>query len=329
MLATELYRRHFFRFHENTSATMSFNGSLANSTTNSTSVYAFNVIVLFRHHLLALSIVLLNGLVIISILRYRHLQTRSNWFICQLSISDLLMGMVLHLKELLFFSWYPQLTLSKRCIGMMAVFQVLCLQSETMLMVVTVDRYIAVIYPLRYYALMKPLRVKIIITATWIWSVTMSVIMLCKNRSAQYPQSCNYFELTEAHVQYIVRGYFLVLMSVMLIAYVKIFAAARHAKQINYSSQQSATFLQNVKQAKVMFLIIGSFVVCYTPINVLSILTAYTGYKLSNVVDFITFIMLYMNSLTNPLIYSWRNKRLRQAIHHMLCCKPRNSISIE
>nr|XP_046235419.1 dopamine receptor D4 related sequence [Scatophagus argus] len=121
---------------------------------------------------LILAIVLGNILVCLSVLTERSLKTATNYFIISLAVADLLLAvLVLPLyiySEFLGGIW----TFSTHmCDALMTMDVMLCTASILNLCAISVDRYIAVVVPLKYNRNQFSVRQLALITATWVLSL--------------------------------------------------------------------------------------------------------------------------------------------------------------
>ncbi|XP_023647066.1 dopamine receptor D4 related sequence [Paramormyrops kingsleyae] len=120
---------------------------------------------------LVLIIILGNVLVCLSVLTERSLKTATNYFIVSLAVADLLLAvLVLPLyvySEFLGGIW----TLNTYvCDALMTMDVMLCTASILNLCAISVDRYIAVVSPLKYNRNQFSMRQLLLITATWVLS---------------------------------------------------------------------------------------------------------------------------------------------------------------
>ncbi|CAL8386676.1 unnamed protein product [Boreogadus saida] len=136
---------------------------------------SYNYLALVLGVPLILIIILGNVLVCLSVLTERSLKTATNYFIISLSVADLLLAvLVLPLyvyTEFLGGIW----TLSTYiCDALMTMDVMLCTASILNLCAISVDRYIAVVVPLKYNRNQFSLRQLALITATWVLSLVVA-----------------------------------------------------------------------------------------------------------------------------------------------------------
>ncbi|XP_056311024.1 dopamine receptor D4 related sequence [Danio aesculapii] len=121
---------------------------------------------------LILIIILGNVLVCLSVLTERSLKTATNYFIVSLAVADLLLAiLVLPLyvySEFLGGIWTLSMYI---CDALMTMDVMLCTASILNLCAISVDRYIAVVVPLKYNRNQFSVRQLALITATWVLSL--------------------------------------------------------------------------------------------------------------------------------------------------------------
>ncbi|KAL4617928.1 D(4) dopamine receptor-like [Arapaima gigas] len=148
--------------------------NMANVTTNGTqgqNPARYNYPALLLGVALILVIILGNVLVCLSVLTERSLKTATNYFIVSLAVADLLLAvLVLPLyvySEFLGGIWTLNMYI---CDALMTMDVMLCTASILNLCAISVDRYIAVVVPLKYNRNQFSMRQLILITATWVLS---------------------------------------------------------------------------------------------------------------------------------------------------------------
>ncbi|XP_043944569.1 D(4) dopamine receptor-like [Protopterus annectens] len=142
---------------------------------------------------LILLIVLGNILVCLSVLTERSLKTATNYFIVSLAVADLLLAvLVLPLYVYSEFQGGIWTLDTYLCDALMTMDVMLCTSSILNLCAISVDRYIAVIVPLKYNRNQCSGRQLILITATWILSfgVASPVIFGLNNVPSRDPKIC-------------------------------------------------------------------------------------------------------------------------------------------
>ena len=256
-------------------------------------------------------IVLTNMLVIMAVKTRPRLQSMYNILLACLAATDLLVGTITQptfiaveifgiagdsvatycsifeniLKPLLFLSILPSLF---------------------HLTLISVERYTALKCALRYHEIVTKLRLTIAVTFSWFLAVVYTLLRMLKINSL-------------ASAVYAARP-FLLILCLLVIAYCHIVVYSitrRHKKQIiteQISGEVAAKFLEEKKAWKTTSIIIGfaflSYFVAVIPnlAKLSSFITQQSPWR------GISYSFLMLNSLCNPIIYSWRSKKIRKAI---------------
>lgn len=142
--------------------------------------------------------VLGNALTCAVILRYRVMQTPTNCYLLSLAVSDLLvllMGMPLELYEM----WqnYPFLLGEGGCYFKTFLFETVCFASILNVTALSVERYVAVVHPLKVKRVTTRAHAKRVILLLWVLSMLCAVpntslhgiVVLPARFGRQFPQS--------------------------------------------------------------------------------------------------------------------------------------------
>ena len=261
--------------------------------------------------LLSLFAITGNSLVIASILRTPSLRSPSTILLCGLAVSDLLVGIVvqplyiateLEKDKLLFIIFH---FMSYGCCGV-------SLWTTT---VISLDRFVALHFHMRYVVLVTSHRAVCLMVAVWLIIFLWFVIslwnrQLCLIIASIFIVSC----LLTASFSYI--GIFIVVR--------------RHQLQIHAQHQavQSSNTSNNLNVMQIKRSTINTFIfyiflfLCYLPMLILLSIFGIYGENLLE--DFKPiFTVLFMNSCINPILYCWRMRDLRKAVlkagRRMLC----------
>lgn len=114
-----------------------------------------------------------NLLTIISVARFPRLQTITNKLLVNLAVSDCIVRLVMPFRGAFFFD--PDLgTQNWACVISSVLIQLSCASSICNLMFISVDRYVYIIYPLRYSTIMTSRICVFIIIMTWTYGVLFS-----------------------------------------------------------------------------------------------------------------------------------------------------------
>ena len=261
---------------------------------------------------LVLISILGNALVLAAIIRTPSIRSKHMIMLCSLAVSDFLVGLIaqpLYIVE--------QLT-KDRFVYRVSVMMGYSLSGVSYLTItaITVDRFLALHYHMRYATLVTPSRVKYTLIAIWL----INILISC-------------FNLWNTQIHSLLTG--IIAISCLVIStfsYIKIYCIV-HRHQLQILAQQQAVESSDTgnnlntvrlkRSAMNTFVFYIVLIICYLPAHVLL-----TFYGLSNMNDWpneweFAITAVLMNSSINPFLYCWRLRELRTAVvktaRQMLC----------
>ncbi|XP_070979189.1 trace amine-associated receptor 13c-like [Oncorhynchus clarkii lewisi] len=257
--------------------------------------------------------VFLNVLVIISISHFKQLHTTTNLLILSLAVSDLLVGLIV----------IPVLTVAiiESCWGFgeyFCAFQFyitfLCTSlSLGNLVLISIDRYVAVCDPLLYHSKITTTRTICCISITWWCCIIYDGVIIKKVVNVQVPsrclKECTTFEgsiwvnITDLVFTMVVP------CSIIITLYVKIFVVARSQARKVFSKEAASVSCVKTAQAnkserkaaKTLGIVVFNYFICWIPFLFSLFFNVLIDMFLTN---FIIFLPL-VNSLINPIIYAF------------------------
>ena len=257
--------------------------------------------------------VLGNTLVLAAILRTPSLRSPSLMLLCSLAVSDLLVGLVVqpvyfaYLQTKKDFLYQPLLVMafSACCVSLYAI------------TAISVDRFLALHYHMRYPTLITTHRAMKTSAVLWLICFLLSLFSLW-NKS---------FYFTSVAVNIII------CILITTVCYIKIFRIVRQHQFQIHSQKQVVNSLntenrQNKQRKRLYaintFIYYFVMIICYVP--------AFVGISVSVISPkswtwswIIAETVAFMNSSINPILYCWRHRELRVAVvktvRQMLCKK--------
>ncbi|XP_014681186.1 PREDICTED: histamine H2 receptor-like [Priapulus caudatus] len=267
-----------------------------------------------------------NGLVIIVIGKIRRLQIPANLTIVNLALYDFLMGLVA-IAVLL-----PHLT-RLRCV-FVVVFGSSVLRGGVLgIGLCTINRYVAIVHPLRYNQLMTAKRTCILMGLCLLYALATGIAIGIDVAYSWGPLStCNIDkEITSGIVAFQITNY-IALVIIMTYCYIIIAKIAwdhtvRMAAATAAQREELSTFDAIMKKSKIMLIVVGTSFLFIMP-NVIHTLLVHIveASKLSasglQILRWIRLLGFIINTWLNPIIYFYKYKDFRQAAKELFGCKP-------
>ena len=255
----------------------------------------------------------LNTLVIVTIQKTRELQTNSNILITRLAITDLLVGavsmpLIITVDALILRGTVPERIVCN--INQSAAFVLYIAYSASYMHLILMgwERYVAIAKPMKYKALVRKGRIKRYSGIVWITVVT-AFVLLTTLQAIALPHE---FLL----VLYLLQGV-LWLISFMALVYFYSMVYSKARKQSRSQISQITAKIQS-RIAFTAFLLTAAVFIFSLPIPVVIATVQFWPILRANSVYRWSEVPLYLNSLLNPVLYFYRNRRYRKAALKLL-----------
>ncbi|XP_071799937.1 adenosine receptor A2b-like [Asterias amurensis] len=280
--------------------------------------------------LLSLAITVGNLLVVSSVILERKLRTPTNAFIASLAVADLTVGLIVIPIDIAFALGFASNVTPIACLASSNVLTVMIMVSILHLTIIAFDRYLAITDPLTYVVRMSVFRVALLIALAWGTAIGISSMPLFGwNNLSNYNH--DYCDLMFIHAHsyraFTVAVSVFVPQNLMLYFYFKMFRVAKgHMNRIAAQEQTTArrpTLRRDVKAAKTVAMILGFFLMAWTPASLISVLDTFIHVddnlqRTLLIYELACFHLAFTNSMMNPIIYSFRNKDFRHAFMKLL-----------
>lgn len=300
---------------------------------------------LFRFLVASLIIIVITGsvcgnlLVCLAIGLNKRLRKTTNYFIFSLAISDLLTAL---------FSMpfdvegdFTQHQWSKgefMCNFRVFMYLIAAPTSILNLMAVSLDRFFAISWPLKYCTMINPKIALLVIAVIWLYTLLFTTVgMVCwpyyEHSVVNGQCSFNidpYYSAVNSAVNFILPTV------IMCVIYFNIYTIARkHAKRIAKQEASFPTVLscsnedsgaitsekkrisKNIKAAKTIAIIVSTFLLCWMPLTLTSMIVVFCGKKCLVGINLqlwrVFLVLAYTNSAMNPILYSFFNKEFRES----------------
>ncbi|XP_070978695.1 trace amine-associated receptor 13c-like [Oncorhynchus clarkii lewisi] len=258
--------------------------------------------------------VFLNLLVIISISHFKQLHTTTNLLILSLAVSDLLVGLIV-IPVMTVATMEPCWGFGEYFCVFHAYFVSLCTSlSLGNLVIISIDRYVAVCDPLLYHSKITTSRITHCISITWCCCIIYRAANIQYFVNVQVPSRCLkecttvegsiWVNITDLVITMVVP------CSVIITLYLKIFVVARSQARKVFSKEAARVSGVKTVQAnkserkatKTLAIVVFNYLICWIPsLFVFFFFSVLIDNLLSYFIRFLSFV----NSLINPIIYAF------------------------
>ncbi|XP_014663138.1 PREDICTED: histamine H2 receptor-like [Priapulus caudatus] len=268
-----------------------------------------------------------NGLVIIIIAKIRRLQIPANITIVNLACYDFMIGLAL----IATFDDHKPLF---RCVSFTVYVVTLLYGNMLGIGLSTINRYVAIVHPLRYNQLMTVKRTCILMGLCFLYALAWGIAAGIDMTYSWSPLSVCIVDiaLSSGFVAVLVSHY-IILFIIMTYCYTIIARIAwdhtvRMAAATAAEREEFSTFDAIMKKSKIILTVVGtSFILLVSHIMHMALSHIFpSSFKTLRI---IRLIALIMNSLLNPIIYFFKYKDFRQATNELFGCKPSSVVPFQ
>ena len=266
-----------------------------------------------------------NGFVIFLVAKSRRLHYSANWFVLSLAVADFIVGIAVFPSSY-FCNKYSVACNSRVYI---AFFWFFLHSSVTNLCTLTLDRYIAIVHPLKYNISLTKRRLAMVILIAWLISLAISLSLLVGVYATTSGTALSVIRLTG------VSAFDVVCCALLFYAVVRILVVARaqsHKEaeetaielqvQFTHSSTDNANSRRPRNKhntAPYIIAIVAFFLGCYAVVNYLVVCMTFSCQNLYDKAGLILVLFLILNSAVNPLVYAFLKKDIKKEIYKLVC----------
>ncbi|KAM4041641.1 adenosine receptor A1-like [Anomaloglossus baeobatrachus] len=295
-----------------------------------TFIFTLNIPYTTAEIVIAVTAALGNVLVCVAVMQDRRLWTVTNYFLVSLSVADVCVGAFAIPCAILTFMGIPRYNL-ELCLLMLSILIMLTMSSTFSLLAISVDRYIAILNPLRYKSIMTPSNTLILIITAWIVAFLCGLMPLMGWHKPRPKHGyCIFVHVIDmTYLVYLFSLVFFYLpVIIMLVIYTQIYVAVRKqlhgtvaGMQQGNAGKQSAG-MKEFKTATSLFTIIFFFMLCWAPLHVMNgISLLCPECYIPPVILDIGIILTHANSALNPIMYVYKLKSFRKTFKKVFLCR--------
>ncbi|XP_076361629.1 RYamide receptor-like [Tachypleus tridentatus] len=273
-----------------------------------------------------------NGIVCYIVLADQHMRTVTNFFIVNLAVGDLLMAVLCipftFVVNLILHRWPFGTTL---CIVVTYAQAVSVFISAYTMIAISIDKYIAIIKPLR--PRMTKLQAKLLIFLVWMVAIITPLPTAVVSRLVTTKDSDDYHctEVWDPPAQRYYYGMALMTLQYFLPLLVLIFTYTRIAIVVwgkrtpgeAEDGRDQRMAASKRKMVKMMIMVVTVFTFCWLPLNTLIVISdqdqTIWSYEHIQYIWFICHWLAMSHASYNPIIYCWMNSKFRNGFRQIFC----------
>ncbi|XP_053330044.1 adenosine receptor A1-like [Spea bombifrons] len=272
-----------------------------------------------------------NTLICLAVFSDRRLRTVTNYFLLSLATADILVGAVAIPCAILLDLGITRCSLYT-CLLMLCNLMTFSQASIFGLLAVAVERYICILCPFHYRALVTPKASFLIILGTWLLAALTGLMPLMGWHKPFPPDGECFFStlMSDSYMVYVIFfGCVIPPLGAMLVLYVRIFMEIRKQIRqiaewevdISRRSRRRRVVVRELRMATSLFIVVFCFVLCWFPIHLLNVVRLYCPTCMVPAELILSAVILsHANSAINPIIYVFRIRAFRKAIETTLQC---------
>ncbi|XP_038117817.1 allatostatin-A receptor isoform X2 [Culex quinquefasciatus] len=199
------------------------------------------------------------------------------------------------------------------------------------LVLMSLDRFLAVVHPITSMSLRTERNAVIAIAVTWFTILTTAIPVALSHGVLFYPnKGINYtaclflqteYNLIAFHVSFFLSSY---VVPLTLISMLYIGMLARLWKSGAPGGRVSAESRRGKKRVtRMVVVVVLAFAICWCPIQVILVLKSFEVYEVTHssiITQIVAHVLAYTNSCINPVLYAFLSDNFRKAFRKVVWC---------
>ena len=250
---------------------------------------------------------IINAFTIAAFIRHRHLRKRSTYLVMNLTVADLLVGVVT--GPLFVYYHQENENDNKVCTWpgslICAIRTTFPIASQVNLSLISLERLHATLFPFRHCLITRCIYFKIII-ACWFTAFSLAFVMRILSKEAFHYAWASFSAVT---------------LLVLAVCYIIIIVNV----QSNPHSQHRGSLHKERKLSATLFIVTGVSVLTILPLTIFNSMPVGVKEKWRSTSSVhicrILMVIYFENSIVNPLVYAIRMREFRKAFNNLVSCK--------
>ncbi|XP_048747257.2 dopamine D2-like receptor [Ostrea edulis] len=267
-----------------------------------------------------------NLLVIKTVVKRHQYKQRTNVFVISLAVADLSVALFVMsfsiLQQFSDFDWLHHNVTYLVYWGFDVMFTTTSILHLTCM---TVDRYVAVTQPFRYFKIMRKKRVSFLLFLCWSLPlvISLSLMMIKYGQLSVPPENCQITNILKVNALYAILAslasfylpsIFMIICNVKIFRFIKNRGKKLHELTSNYVKDvhREQQMQKEVRVARTIAILLGCFLVCWLPFFTVNILEPFFENKLHEGAWVAITWLGYVNSTVNPYLYYYLNRKSKE-----------------
>ncbi|XP_067664843.1 melanocortin receptor 5-like [Haliotis asinina] len=293
--------------------TLNGHGVTASSLTVNLVIFIIGILALFS-----------NAIVLDTLVRKTSLEP-TDLVMCHLAVTDMLTGVLVIHNVVHHIAYFIN---SVECLIRLGGNFIFICGSVYHLALLTVDRFVKIVFPYRYQDVISRKSVSIMSAAIWVFSINLGLLPVYGWRKVPKPSEPPCALLTVLSKEFLIFGLVTFYFPVGIIGamYTRIYLVARkHSRAIAATDVNSKSETEkSMKFAKTVMFLIGAYLVTILPLAMftsiyMSVGPAFMTSANANKYIIYTSVMTYCNSVINPVIYAFKLPPVRRRVLVLFC----------
>ncbi|XP_062556342.1 allatostatin-A receptor isoform X3 [Armigeres subalbatus] len=199
------------------------------------------------------------------------------------------------------------------------------------LVLMSLDRFLAVVHPITSMSIRTEKNAVIAITVAWFIIVTTAIPVAISHGVLHYPSrggdytACLFlhtegYSLIAFHVSFFLSSY-VVPLTLISMLYVGMLARLWKGAPGGRVSAESRRGKKRV--TRMVVVVVLAFAICWCPIQVILVLKSFNVYEVTHasiIIQIVAHVLAYTNSCINPVLYAFLSDNFRKAFRKVVWC---------